>query len=559
MTRAPKRPQPRRALRSLAPARVIAPSAGAHIRTRLRLSPTDEIVLRALGAHLGHLTNHDLKRAQEGTHTLAERKKLLTVHSSSRWAGSIVRENSALLTLADRNLRRHVDNLHAAITAIAKRLALAPGVGGYALGTERTGKLARIQVLRARRARVQQRLAAGRPSVCRGTRRLMKTRHNLDAAGLTLEQWRQHWTAARTVISANGSHDELGGNLTIRVSPAGVCSILLPAPLRAAHANDRDRYVLEARATFTYRTADWLAQIGAGAISYTITSEPRRAGTRWYLDASWVDATVALEQRRVKRSGVRSNTVMSAPTLVAELALSPYPPTQRPAHAIGIDLNANHLAVWVLDAGGNPIGRPVTIPLLLNGLSASTRDGHLRDAISAVLRLARDANVRTIFIEDLGWEDQKSREHFGRKRVFRNIVSSFPTAQFRQHLVTMAARAGITVCAVDPAYTSKWSAVWAAPTTTRTHQTTGHHAAALGIGRRGLGLRLGRRTSVTKRHQSDAARSAVGPGQVSPFTRTAMHPHGGGPPKSASGKMRIRGRGRERPFVPARCQEMSTL
>lgn len=75
MTPAPKRPQPRRALRTLTPARIITPAPGVSIKTRLRLSPTDEIALQAVGAHLGRLTNQDLKRAQERTHTVWQNVK----------------------------------------------------------------------------------------------------------------------------------------------------------------------------------------------------------------------------------------------------------------------------------------------------------------------------------------------------------------------------------------------------------------------------------------------------------------------------------------------------
>jgi hypothetical protein len=42
-------------LRVIAPPFVVAPPGGARVRTRLRVSPDDETVLRALGAHLGRL------------------------------------------------------------------------------------------------------------------------------------------------------------------------------------------------------------------------------------------------------------------------------------------------------------------------------------------------------------------------------------------------------------------------------------------------------------------------------------------------------------------------
>jgi len=52
----------------------------------------------------------------------------------------------------------------------------------------------------------------------------------------------------------------------------------------------------------------------------------------------------------------------------------------------------------------------------------------------------------------------------------------------------MTANAGLRVIAVDPAYTSRWSAEhWLAPLREREPMMTGHHAAAVVIGRRAHG------------------------------------------------------------------------
>ncbi|MGP4092205.1 hypothetical protein ACTWQJ_48745, partial [Streptomyces sp. KR55] len=67
-----------------------------------------------------------------------------------------------------------------------------------------------------------------------------------------------------------------------------------------------------------------------------------------------------------------------------------------------------------------------------------------------------------------------------------------------------AAELGITVVAVDPAYTSRWGAEhWQKPLTTQHRKTTRHDAAAVAIGRRALGHRIRRRTAPPPAHQSD--------------------------------------------------------
>jgi IS605 OrfB family transposase len=109
-----------------------------------------------------------------------------------------------------------------------------------------------------------------------------------------------------------------------------------------------------------------------------------------------------------------------------------------------------------VDRAGNPTGEPSRIPLGLTG-SSLHRDAQLRHAISRLIRLARTAKVRSIAVEDLGFDHRTtSRERHGRQRRFRHLLASFPTSAFRRRLVAMSARAGLTVVVVDPAYTSRW-------------------------------------------------------------------------------------------------------
>src|SRR5262249_46678535 len=157
-----------------------------------------------------------------------------------------------------------------------------------------------------------------------------------------------------------------------------------------------------------------------------------------------------------------------------------------------------HLAVAVLDPHGNPIGTPDTIPLDLARLPSTSRDGRLRAAISSILATVRTHGAQAVGIENLDFATPRAegREHAGNQpargrgaRAFRRSVAGIPTARFRDRLSQMAYNAGLAVVAVDPAYTSRWGAQhWLAQLQRHHPQTTGHHAAALVIGRRGLGL-----------------------------------------------------------------------
>jgi len=124
---------------------------------------------------------------------------------------------------------------------------------------------------------------------------------------------------------------------------------------------------------------------------------------------------------------------------------------------LAVDLNHDHLAAWAVLPDGNPAGPPVTVPLALAGLPAPHRDGLLRDAISTLIRVAKDHGCRAVAIEDLDFADARAlgRDKHGRRpsrgrrgRSFRRLTGGIPTARFRDRLTQMAHNQGLSVIAV---------------------------------------------------------------------------------------------------------------
>ncbi len=208
-------------------------------------------------------------------------------------------------------------------------------------------------------------------------------------------------------------------------------------------------------------------------------------------------------------------------------------------------MNVGHLAVAIVAADGNVLGIPVTVPLDLAGLPAATRDGRLRAAISGLIATARAHQARALVIEiatarahqaralvieDLDFADARAegRERTGRPsrgrhgRGFRRAVAGIPTGKFRDRLVQMTANAGLHVIVVDPAYTSRWGAQhWLSPMQQHHPKTTGHHAAALVTGRRGLGHRARRRATGNRTVPEETARPAHARPRKTPAAGTA--------------------------------------
>lgn len=525
-------------LRRIGDSVVAAGPVGARIRTRIHLSDAEAAALTVVGVFLGSVYRRELAgrigcgvldRGGQATWR-AQRKQAITGVSSSRWAGAITRAVEDQYRLGLRGLAAHVADLRTAVVVLAARCALRPDElapaedadadtggrsrrrrwRGYRNAAERFAKTRRLAVLRGRLAAGEEALAAGQPSITVGGKRLWRTRNHLDAADITEQQWRDRWGAARMFLTADGESGKAGGNETIRVDEGGRLRVKVPAALAAELG---PHLVIGAPVAFHHRAREWAARVaGRAAVRYDISFDPNRQ--RWYLDASW----------------------KTAPAPVPELD------DLRGGPVLGADLNAGHLACCVLDAAGNPIGEPATIPIETAGLTASRRDGRVRAAISSLLDHADRHNCSAIVIENLDFADARAtgRETLGRgkrgKRL-RRTVTGIPTAGFRMRLTGMATRRQIAVIGVDPAYTSRWGAQhWRTPLQQQTSDpVTGHHGAAAAIGRRGLGLKIRRRPAGPRtRQRTNAGTPPARPNQQ-PSTTSRRCRSSGSPPRPPRG------------------------
>ena len=527
-----------RVLRRIGDPVVAAAPGGVRIRTRIHPTAGEAEALTAIGSLLGSVYRGELAerirlgRMDPTSHARwrAQRKRALTAVSSSRWAGAITRTVEDQYQLGMRGVVAHVAQLRAAIEVLEARCVLRPGElapvddgdehsrgrprrrrRGYGSAAERFTKTRRLAALREQLTSAEQALAGGQPSITVGGKRLWHNRTHLENTDMTEPQWRQKWDAERMFLTADGESGKPGGNETIRVDEAGRLRIKTPAALV-------DRFgthlLISAPVGFSHREPEWTARVAArSAVRYDVTFDPDRG--RWYLDASW------------------KTSPQPAPALEA----------LRAGPVLGVDLNADHLAACVLDASGNPIGEPATSAVATAGLSASRRDGRVRAAISRLLDLAQQQNCAAIVVENLDFADARAtgRDTLGRGRGgkrFRRTVAGIPTRRFRTRLTGMAARRGIAVIGVDPAYTSRWGAQhWSTPLRQQTSDpstVTAHHGAAVAIGRRGLGVAIRRRPAGPRtRQRTRAGTPPARPDHPSTSTRRCRSSGPPPPPRGA--------------------------
>ncbi|MFC8536382.1 IS200/IS605 family accessory protein TnpB-related protein [Streptomyces sp. NPDC057249] len=469
-----------------APFVALGPS-GVAVRDRLKqLTPVDEEVLRRVGEHLGRLASLDLKtRCAEGldhdAQSWAARKQGLTSDSSSRWAGAITKATHDQWALSRRCQLAHIQSLEAGVRTLTHRLSLPIGAkgtkrvpGGYRSKGEWFHKSRRLATLQHRLDVARAEWEAGAVHVVRGGRKLLKNRHSLDAAQLTEHEWRQRWESERWFFAADGESGKRFGNETIRVTPDGEVSIKLPPPLAHLANAKHGRYVLASQVAFQHRGQEWRERVEAHrAVAYRIHLDVERG--RWYLTASWT------------RPSVRTVPLASA----------------RAQGMVGVDTNADHFAAYRLDAQGNPVGDPRRFFYDLSG-TATHRDAQIRHAITRLLHWTNRHGVKAIGLENLDFTAEKNREKHGRKKKFRQLISGIPTGKLKARLVSMAAEHGLSIVAVDPAYTSMWGDEhWKKSLTSNKRKMSRHDAAGIAIGRRALGYPIRRRTAPPRDDRSD--------------------------------------------------------
>ena len=194
-----------------------------------------------------------------------------------------------------------------------------------------------------------------------------------------------------------------------------------------------------------------------------------------------------------------------------------HPPVEFALHRLDVDFNNRpswptcRIHRWsspcyVIEPDGNPVGDPITIPLETADLSTTKTEAYICDIVLLLVEQAHKHGCRSIAVENLGFADtrNKGKEWQASSKQFRKTVHGMPTAKFRDRLVSMLHNLddALWVTAVDPAYTSvlgksHWLELLQE---SYNRDCTGHHAAAVVIGRRGMGFTARRRLNI---HESE--------------------------------------------------------
>lgn len=316
-------------------------------------------------------------------------------------------------------------------------------------------------------ARLQADERAGRVRICFGGRKLFRAQFHLEEnAYATHADWLQVWRAARSnQIVALGSLDEHAGcqSCVARKEPDGSYTLQLRLPEALVQTYGEHLTIPGIR--FAYGQ-QWFEQALAASHLITRTSRTGRT-TRSYTGVP-ISYRFVLDQKGVE--------------IFATMPIRiPKPVTTTEHGAIGLDLNADHLAMTETDANGNLV-KTKKIPLELEGCTRHQALARIGDAVKQVIALGTGTG-KPIMSENLDFAKKKAALE-GRSKRYKRMLSRFCSRAVVGTLTARAEEAGIEVKPpVEPAFTSVIGRYKYA----KRYGLSVHQAAALVIARRGLG------------------------------------------------------------------------
>lgn len=328
-------------------------------------------------------------------------------------------------------------------------------------------KQRRLSILQNRLAKLRADHASGTVRLCFGGKKAFRAQFALKENGYASHaEWREAWRTSRnSQFFVIGAKDETAGcqSCVATVSEDGSITLRLRLPdALSAHG----KHLILSGLRFPYGHDAIVSAIGRNLSAHREDWQP-------------------IHYRFLKdQDGWRVFVTVVAP----EVPVISHPDIG----VIGLDINADSLAVTETDRFGNPI-EYVTVPCVTYGKSTGQRRAVIGEAIKQVVAFARSRG-KPIAVERMDFSKMRAALE-GRGVRYARMLSSFAYTQIQALLRARAVDAGIAVQEVNPAYTS----VMGRYTFRNRYGMSEHHAAALAIGRRAMGLRetLPRQLRVT--------------------------------------------------------------
>ena len=330
-------------------------------------------------------------------------------------------------------------------------------------------KKRRLANLRHRLEALEADIAAGRVRLCFGSKRLWRKQHNLGANGYASHQeWLKDWQEARSdEFFVLGSRDETAGCQLCVASVADDGTLTLRLRMPYSLSGEHGKYLTIGGVRFAYGHEHLLAALDSNVEYARYRREHGEKAAR----ATSLGQAISY---RFKRDGkgwrvFATTDMMDVPVV-----------TDKGRGAIGVDLNAGHLAVAETDVSGNPV-KSFSVPLVTYGKSRRQAEALIGDAVASVVAYAREVG-KPILIEQLDFRQKKAVLE-GENPRYSRMLSGFSYGKIKAFFLSRGYREGVEVHRVNPAFSSVIGRV----KFMERYGLSVHQAAALVLARRLLG------------------------------------------------------------------------
>ena len=301
-------------------------------------------------------------------------------------------------------------------------------------------KKRRLANLRSRLAGLESDIRDSRIHLCFGSKRLWRKQHNLKANGYgSHAEWLADWKDARSnEFFVLGSRDETGGCQLCVAAVADDGSLTLRLRMPDCLASKHGKYLVIPGVRFAYGHDQILAAL-----------ESNREYARCKrLDGEKAARATGSGQAlsyRFKRDSKGWRVFVSTRRSYVPVV------TDRRLGVVGVDLNADHLAVSETDGDGNWLNS-WRVPLVTYGKSSHQAEALIGDAVASVVADAR-LRGKPIVIEKLDFR-QKNSMLEGESSKYSRMLSSFSYGRVKAYLISRGYREGVEVNQVDPVFSS---------------------------------------------------------------------------------------------------------
>ena len=362
--------------------------------------------------------------------------------------------------------KRRLDSLGRRIARAQRQIA---GAAEYGRRDQVHQKRRRLATLQSRLAALEADTETGRVRLCFGSKRLWRKQHRLEQNGYASHQeWLADWQdARRDQFFVLGSRDETSGCQLCVASIADDGTLTLRLRMPDCLAGQHGKYPTIEGVHFNHGHEQMLAALDSNAQYAACRREHGEKAAR----ATSLGQAISYRFKR-DRKGWRvfaTTDMMEVPVV-----------TDRSRGAIGVDLNADHLAICETDASGNYV-HAFSVPLVTYGKSQHQSEALIGDVVVGVVSYARDAGKR-IVIEKLDFRHKKAALE-GESHRYRRMLSSFSYGKIKAYFLSRSYRQGVEVHQVNPAFSSVIGRV----KFMERYGLSVHQAAALVLARRLLG------------------------------------------------------------------------